>query len=225
MSTQNTEKSERFTKMLDALGFADIQKFANDAGIPHQTIRSQVEKGRFSDDVYSEISERGGNVDWLLTGKGTMLAAGHSAGNAGSESALIFIDRVDVETSAREGSHVGGEEVKERRPFLKAEIARYKTAPENLHLVEVRGESMQPTFNPGDEVLVDHTHFQHVVDGIYAILVDGALMLKRIQHMPGGKLVVKSDNAAYEPFEVDWQNGGDDQFKIIGRVVWGAKRY
>ena len=57
---------------------------------------------------------------------------------------------------------------------------------------------------------------EYINDGIYAIRIENALFVKRLQYMPG-KLLVKSDNPIYQPFEVDLKT---DSVNIIGAVVY-----
>ena len=83
---------------------------------------------------------------------------------------------------------------------------------------------MEPTLRPGDVILIDRRQATDVPrDGIYVIRIGDTLLVKRIQRLPGKRVKVKSDNAAYEPFELDLhqQNGEID---IIGRVVWAGRR-
>lgn len=183
-------------------------------------------KSRPNLELISVITEKFGvSPAWLLMGAGPMYQ-GEEAGQV-NEGEVVYIPRLDVQASAGDGTVVDSEEVKETRPFNRSEIVRFRTNPENLTIIEVRGESMQPTLNPGDEVMVDVTWPRDLVDGIYAVRVNQTLMLKRVRQLPGNKLVVISDNEAYPPFEVDGAEGEDvsGDFQIIGRVVWGAKRY
>jgi phage repressor protein C with HTH and peptisase S24 domain len=91
-----------------------------------------------------------------------------------------------------------------------------KGSPENMSLIKVSGDSMQPTLLSGDIALVDHGH--NYIDpqgGIYAIAVDGEIMIKRVQPIPGGKILVISDNKNYERLEMD-----SGQSHINGKVIW-----
>jgi phage repressor protein C with HTH and peptisase S24 domain len=67
-----------------------------------------------------------------------------------------------------------------RRDWIKK-----KGSPGNMSLIKVSGDSMQSTLLSGDIVLVDHGH--NYIDpqgGIYAIAVDGEIMIKRVQPIP-----------------------------------------
>src|SRR6185437_11800328 len=68
----------------------------------------------------------------------------------------------------------------------------------NMALVEVVGDSMSPTIDEGDLVLVDlrEARFRH--DGIYVMRTGGDLAVKRLQRQPEGNLLIRSDNPAYE---------------------------
>lgn len=72
-----------------------------------------------------------------------------------------------------------------------------------------------PIYN-GSQIIVDTSIKEYINDGIYAIRIENALFVKRLQYMPG-KLLVKSDNPIYQPFEVDLKT---DSVDIIGAVVY-----
>jgi len=59
--------------------------------------------------------------------------------------------------------------------------------------------------------------FRH--DGIYVLRASGELSIKRIQRRPDGKLIIRNDNAAYEPAVVAPENAS-----IVGHVIWIAGR-
>jgi phage repressor protein C with HTH and peptisase S24 domain len=45
----------------------------------------------------------------------------------------------------------------------------------------------------------------------------GELSVKRVQRRPDGKLIIRNDNAAYEPTVV-----AADNLNIVGHVIWVA---
>lgn len=96
---------------------------------------------------------------------------------------------------------------------------RLLAAPHDLLLVEVNGDAMAPTLRDSDLILVDlgEPRFKH--DGVYLLRRDGELVVKRLQRGPGGDLIVKSDNPAYQPTVVS-----RDHIGVIGRVIWAAGR-
>jgi phage repressor protein C with HTH and peptisase S24 domain len=96
---------------------------------------------------------------------------------------------------------------------------RFGLDPKNLMLVEAVSDSMSPTIDEGDLVLADlrDPRFRH--DGIYVLRASGELSIKRIQRRPDGKLIIRNDNAAYEPAVVASENAS-----IVGHVIWIAGR-
>lgn len=106
-----------------------------------------------------------------------------------------------------------------RRDWIRQALG---VSPRDLCLITVDGESMTPTLCAGDVILVDGRAGAASVDrdGVYVLRVDGALLVKRVQRLPG-RLRVASDNAAYAPFEVA---GGEPDLAVIGRVVWAGRR-
>ncbi|MGA7760208.1 MAG: S24 family peptidase, partial [Candidatus Binataceae bacterium] len=82
-------------------------------------------------------------------------------------------------------------------------------------LIEAVSDSMAPTIDEGDLVLVDlrDPRFRH--DGVYVLRASGEFSIKRIQRRPDGKLIIRNDNAAYEPTVV-----GADSLNVVGHVIW-----
>jgi len=136
-----------------------------------------------------------------------------------------LIPLYDVRAAAGYGAIVEDEHIINWLAFRKEWLWRELRANiSDLYLIEVDGESMEPTLRPGDVILVDRRDAQNVPrDGIYVLRMDGSLLVKRLQRLPGRKINVTSDNEAYKPFEIDLDRATDD-IAIIGRVVWAGRR-
>ncbi|WP_066747955.1 S24 family peptidase [Proteus myxofaciens] len=85
-----------------------------------------------------------------------------------------------------------------------------------LRIVTAVGDSMSGTIDPGTLVIVDITTTKFISDGIYAFRFGEAMHIKRLQLL-GDRLLVISDNKAYDKWEIDANN--EDQFQINGFVV------
>lgn len=98
------------------------------------------------------------------------------------------------------------------------------SAPENLALITGIGDSMRPTFEDGDSLLVDRAIDELKVDAIYVLALNDELFIKRIQRRPDGTHMMISDNKAYEPYHI--KDGEREKFKVLGRVVmaWNSRR-
>jgi phage repressor protein C with HTH and peptisase S24 domain len=90
--------------------------------------------------------------------------------------------------------------------------------PDQLVVETALGESMEPTIQNGDLLLVDTTESHLHSFGVYVIEIAGERLVKRMQPRLDGSLTVISDNPAYEAEHLppDWA----DTVRIVGRVLW-----
>jgi phage repressor protein C with HTH and peptisase S24 domain len=141
----------------------------------------------------------------------------------GGQPGLVSIKRHPVSVSAGPGAVVTEELGKPYFAFderwLKALTA---SAPAKLSIVRVEGDSMAPTLNAGDDILVDLGDAgDRLRDGIYVLRIDDSVVVKRLALNPMGRRVtVQSDNPAYS----DWPDCGLDEINCIGRVIWSGRR-
>ena len=92
----------------------------------------------------------------------------------------------------------------------------------NSVLLDVLGDSMEPTLRHGDTILVDKSDIE-VHDGqIYLIGFQQQLLIKRIFRDVGG-IVLKSDNSAYRETLVPPEYA--DDFVVFGRMRWMARTF
>lgn len=96
--------------------------------------------------------------------------------------------------------------------------------PSDLYLIRVAGDSMEPTLRSGDVILVNRIATQPDREGIYILRMDGTLLVKRLQALPGGVVRVHSDNASFPAFDVTRMDLESENAAIIGRVVWVGRR-
>ena len=99
-----------------------------------------------------------------------------------------------------------------------------KGNPDNMVLMRVSGDSMEPEIMDGDVVLLDQSKTRIVPGRMFAVGFEEAIYLKRIDMLPG-KIVLKSANLAYPPVELDVRGQCEDFFRVIGRVLWSGREY
>ena len=90
--------------------------------------------------------------------------------------------------------------------------------PDNIKMLRVYGDSMEPTLSDGDWVLVDISKNFIDSDGIFLIRMSSGLAVKRIQNTIGKAVVVKSDNSKYDNITADIGN-----VAIVGKVIYTLK--
>ena len=140
-----------------------------------------------------------------------------------SPGGLLSVKRHPVRVSAGPGSVVTEEFGKPYFAFDERWLkALTRSQPSKLSIVRVEGDSMAPTLNAGDDILVDlGDSGDRLRDGIYVLRIDDAVVVKRLALNPVGRLVtVQSDNPAYP----DWPDCSLDEIKPIGRVIWSGRR-
>lgn len=148
---------------------------------------------------------------------------GGPAGQPPASSDLVPVVRSAVRVSAGPGAIVGAEAGRPYFAFderwLKALTA---TTAGQLSIIQVEGDSMSPTLNAGDDILVDTGDgMERLRDGIYVVRVDDALVVKRIAlHPVGRRVTVQSDNPAYP----DWPDCSIDDIHCVGRVIWAGRK-
>jgi hypothetical protein len=134
---------------------------------------------------------------------------------------LVTIKKLNVGASAGPGALNDVESLAGKIGFDEKWLRKIGVDPAHLSLIRVEGESMSPTLNDGDDIMVDRTAADGPLrDGIHVIRLDDALMVKRLAKGPGSRLSVMSDNPAYP----DWPDVDPAALTIVGRVVWAARR-
>jgi len=225
------ELNERL-KELRQIGNLSQEEMAKILEITLQTY-NRYEKGHRIPDA--EILNRlvqsfGVNLNWLITGEGEMFI--HKDTSPPQENAkevlslsnseyigedYILIPMVDGAISAGNGlAPIEYSEIEIKLAFRKDWLQR-KGDYRKMSLIRVEGDSMEPTLFSGDIVLVDgNKSYVDLNGGIYAIYVNDAIMIKRIQLLFNEKkLKIISDNSKYEPIVVS-----PDDIHVIGKIIW-----
>lgn len=136
---------------------------------------------------------------------------------------LVSVTRHAVTVSAGPGAVVSREVGKPCFGFDERWLKALTPTPaDRLSIVRVEGDSMAPTLNAGDDILVDMGDAaDRLRDGIYVLRVDDAVVVKRIALNPiGRRVTIQSDNPAY----ADWPDLGVDELNCIGRVIWAGRK-
>lgn len=184
------------------------------------------------------------NANWLLTGEEPMLLAdlkpplfsfGKMPGVERSAPALAANEApsdyvaIPLYSGVRAAAGAGAV-VEHERPddvlMFKESWIRYELGakPQDLYLIRVAGDSMEPTLRSGDTILVDRRAIKPDREGVYIIRMNGMLLVKRLQAMPGGMIRVLSDNHVFAAFDVTLTDLDGAELSIIGRVVWTGRR-
>ncbi|MDR2075607.1 MAG: helix-turn-helix domain-containing protein [Desulfovibrio sp.] len=204
------------------------EEFAQQLGV-HKNSLGRYERGDSSPDV--GVAERicsvfGVDPQWLLLGIGSMRQGGKLpapllSNDNQSEAEIITIPLVEARLSAGHGSFETAGDTQTSYSFPYSFLAR-KGRPNRMVLMYVSGDSMEPEIKDGDLVLIDQAQTDLLPDKIYATGVEDMVFLKRVFAVPG-KVILKSINPDYPPFEIDTRGDMADAVRILGRAVWWCR--
>lgn len=130
----------------------------------------------------------------------------------------VSAPRYEVLAAAGSGEEVLDESVKGYLGFNKTWLREQNLSASNLAVIEVRGDSMEPTLHDGDSVLLDMRSPQLKDGGIYTLRRGGELLVKRLRRQGASWLIV-SDNLSYAVESLD------DNVDVLGRVVWLGRTF
>ena len=88
--------------------------------------------------------------------------------------------------------------------------------PTRCVVIDVVGESMEPTPPDGCSILVDKTRLRRRAERIYAVTTSDGLVVKRAGKDDAGDWVLRSDRPAWE--DVPWP----DDAEMVGEVRWAG---
>ena len=206
--------------------FGGVPGLAAEMGRPAQTVYNWIRtpaEPKASDIVaLAEASKR--SVHWWLYGieaqeKTLELAIAERA------EAEIALRRLDLRASAGAGSLV--EAVQQQTPLTVPRdwLAKFNVQPTAVIVAECGGDSMMPTLDDGDLLLVDTSITDELYirerGGIYIIVHEGAFQVKRLQGIPSGGIRIISDNDNYPSIDLDRDRAATD-LVVQGRVFWSG---
>ncbi|MBW4708665.1 hypothetical protein KX928_12805 [Roseobacter sp. YSTF-M11] len=92
--------------------------------------------------------------------------------------------------------------------------------PENAALVAVKDQEMEPTFSTRSIGLINKALTRIEANSIYAIRRNKEVLLRRLEALPDGTLIIRGDSPAAKSSVLPSGRAGD--VEVIGRVVWSG---
>lgn len=132
---------------------------------------------------------------------------------------LVAAPRYDIAASAGNGSVINMKDdaVVDFLAFQPGWLQEIGCKPGHVAVISVRGDSMADTLNDGDLILVDTRPPERKAPGIYVLVRDDTLLVKRLNFRLNGNVEIKSDNRAY-PTET-MSRDDFERLHVVGRVV------
>lgn len=219
---------ERALKIRKHSGLSQ-EAFAQKIGISSKQTVSNVEKGKqkkYTDEEINRIiDEYGVSKAWFILGEGEMLEteAKSNPSNTHEYDPSKFVAVPIMSAKAGAGSTGPAHYEVYTQGELMIDRILFRVLPnlKNVRAIEVDGDSMRPTLNEGDFVIIEENS-AFSGEGIYVLQYDGVLLVKRLQPDFDG-IEILSDNPNYKPRKF---NPSDDQspFHIVGKVILKVQR-
>ncbi len=159
------------------------------------------------------------NMDpvYLISGRNQMV----------SDTQFAMVKRLDIKASAGLGNYIDTETLIDRFAFNRNWLKREGLHSDQLSIVTVDGDSMEPILKIGDLVLVNHAEKEIITGKIYVFRVEDELFIKTLQKLPNRRILVSSENKRYESYQISSEDftGREENFEIIGRVITSMNKY
>lgn len=132
-----------------------------------------------------------------------------------------YIPMAETKLSAGGGAFVLSEEIEGYYAFRKSWLRRVSSGTKNLVLMRVIGDSMSPTIQEDDTVMIDIGKRSIREGMIYAVRFEDTVMIKRLTFRPGGKILIISDNRQeYESYEAEMRD-----LHVIGQIIFFCRSF
>ena len=148
--------------------------------------------------------------------------SGPAARTGDDADAFLIVSRFDPDNDLGSVASANPSNSASEVAFQASWLTRLTTTPVNqLAMLAMTGDAMEPTIHGGDSLLVDLTQWSPGSDGIYVMRHDGGVLVKRLSVDPMRQLVaIACDNPAYpdlEPVPLS-------KLDLVGRVIWVGRR-
>lgn len=139
------------------------------------------------------------------------------------EDGMASIDELDATGNAGPGTNVSEVSVVRSWKMPRNVVSIATDAPmDRIKIVPIKGDSMVPTYNPVDRVMVDTQDTLPSPGGVFFVWDGLGLVVKRVEYVPHSdppKVIISSDNPKYKPYE----RVLDEAFiqgRVIGKWLW-----
>lgn len=207
--------SERLTMLVEALANGNEKKFAESIGVKPAVINNYTtgkQQSKPGFEVLSKILEKypQTNIDWLITGFGTMLKTDKQNGrfqvivSTQDTNGNLVVPVINRKAAA---NYLTGHQTQEY--FEQLDTINLPTSFKKgvqSYALQVSGDSMQPTLFDGDLVicsLCEPSDWEYVSDGEVCVVVsEKGLQVKRVKNQLRNQqnMVFISDNKLHRPF-------------------------
>ena len=133
-----------------------------------------------------------------------------------------YVGVSELASAAGDGAVVDHERVTGRIKFRRAWLARHGLVARHCRVIQVSGESMEPTLVDGCAILVNHASRRRRVGHLFVVRTDDGLVVKRAGRHASGAWQLVSDN----PNKHVWPTRPwPPDAVVVGEVKWAARTF
>ncbi len=215
--------SERIIRVRSGI---DRSSFAAKIGVSERTVeRWERNESLPKANELIKIHELFGyDIHWLLTGEkhkegGRSCPVEPEERRSGQISDFIQVPKAEAHLSAGGGSFVLSEQLSESYSFRRDWVSKVATSMNNILLMSIDGDSMCPTLQEGDMVMVDTGRIRPSSGKIYAFTPgDNLIQVKRLESRGNVIRVISDNRDVYDAYNLPY-----DQIRVIGEIIWFAR--
>jgi phage repressor protein C with HTH and peptisase S24 domain len=187
-------------------------------GVSYTAVQKWFKEGSINNDNLMQLSAIL-NVDkaWLMSGEQSTGVREFLPGDEGDRDVLIPV--YDVQLSAGNGMTAPEYiETKKKLPFDQNWLQKHRLKPSDLIVLYVAGDSMNPTMEDGDSVLIDKSKTKIIDRKVYAVVIGGECKIKRLSQRFDGSVEVISDNPQHRTETIPSHEL--EHLYVIGQAVY-----
>ncbi|MDV7340447.1 XRE family transcriptional regulator [Terasakiella sp. A23] len=161
----------------------------------------------------------GVTIDWIVSGAKPKLLLG-SRRHSDEDTVKIPLISPTLKTSSRQPLQrlVVNDHVPFSASFLNKRL--HREDHDQLCILEISGDAMEPTARDGDFVLVDRSKTA-LTDGLMAFIFKDVISIKRVIQTLDGLEIVSDNKSLYPPHTIPIKEM--HHLAIIGHVIWIGK--
>jgi hypothetical protein len=206
--------AEFFTRLCSSTPIQSQTKLARHLGVNRSAVTQAKERGTVPERwVYKLARDFSLDPDWL-SGQIQDRKLDHSPGGQ-----YHPVPRIEPRLS-EQGEFVPYNNNQDQGPYaFHSSWLEGKGSIHSMVLLRVSGDSMEPVIHHGDHVLIDQSQKDIISGRIYALGIEGSILIRRIERHPD-MLVLISPSPNYPPVYVPKNK---HLVHILGSIVWVCK--
>ena len=225
-----TSPAARLKHLIHTLDLLNDYGLSNETGVSRNTLKGVLNRDTIGGKTAKAIADALNiSYKWVRFGEGPIERPKNIPEEPDisensvfeDQNAYAYIKKAKARLSAG-GGVIPEEEFEDQRyAFIRSWLKTVATSESACVLMEIDGDSMRPTLESGDMVLVDQGRQDLISDGIYAFGEGDVINIKRLQRVyPNVRIVSDNpDTVRYPSREVDHSD-----IRIIGRVIWFGRQ-